>query len=93
MKKAIDINQVDDILLGNLISCILRNADVLDLPSVVMAQKIKIVKSELNFENKDYKIIRSRIKYFSLLKSGMFFEFYPGLTGDWEQDKNIIEGV
>lgn len=27
-------------------------------------------------------------EYQQLLKSGMFFEFYPSLTGNWEKDKN-----
>ena len=26
--------------------------------------------------------------YLKLLKSGMFWEFHPNLTGDWEQDKS-----
>lgn len=26
-------------------------------------------------------------EYLAVLKSGMFFEWYPGLTGDWEEDK------
>ncbi len=25
--------------------------------------------------------------YFKLLQTGMFWEFYPELTGDWEKDK------
>lgn len=27
-------------------------------------------------------------EYFDLLKSGMFWEFYPHLTGDYEKDKD-----
>lgn len=27
-------------------------------------------------------------EYESLLKSGMFWEFYPELTGQWDKDKN-----
>ena len=27
-------------------------------------------------------------EYDLLLKSGMFWEFYPDLTGDWEKDKS-----
>lgn len=27
--------------------------------------------------------------YNMLLKSGMFFEFYPQLTGEWEEDKDF----
>ncbi len=26
--------------------------------------------------------------YFDLLKSGMFWEIYPQLTGEWEKDKD-----
>lgn len=26
-------------------------------------------------------------EYFRLLKSGMFWEFYPQLSGEWEKDK------
>ena len=26
-------------------------------------------------------------EYLSLLNSGMFWEFYPQLTGNWEKDK------
>ena len=26
-------------------------------------------------------------EYKELVKSGMFFEFYPKLTGDWERDR------
>lgn len=26
-------------------------------------------------------------EYKELLNSGMFFDFYPALTGDWERDK------
>jgi hypothetical protein len=26
-------------------------------------------------------------EYLGLLKSGMFWEFYPQLTGDWDKDK------
>lgn len=26
-------------------------------------------------------------EYFELLKTGMFWEFYPNLVGDWEKDK------
>jgi len=32
-------------------------------------------------------IWRWRVEYKKLLKSGMFFEFHPELTGDWKQDK------
>jgi hypothetical protein len=32
-------------------------------------------------------------EYKSLLKSGMFFEFFPQLTGNWEDDKDEFEKI
>ena len=37
-----------------------------------------------------YKQIQTETNYLKLLKTGMFFEFYPELTGEWEEDKKII---
>jgi hypothetical protein len=37
-----------------------------------------------------YQNIQTKENYLLLLKSGMFFEFYPELTGDWEKDVVII---
>ena len=31
--------------------------------------------------------IESKLEYDELLKSGMFWEFYPNLTGNWNTDK------
>lgn len=31
---------------------------------------------------------KAKIEYTGLLESGMFFEFYPKLTGDWDIDKD-----
>lgn len=31
--------------------------------------------------------------YYKLLGSGMFFEFHPELSGDWELDKNIWNDI
>ncbi len=31
---------------------------------------------------------KSEKDYFDLLKSGMFWEIYPELTGEWEKDKD-----
>lgn len=39
----------------------------------------------------DYKNIQTKDNYDLLLKSGMFFEFYPELSGDWEKDKLVIK--
>jgi len=35
----------------------------------------------------DYNKIKDKDKYDALLKSGMFFEFYPELTGNYQLDK------
>ena len=40
-----------------------------------------------------YKQIQTLENYNILLKSGMFWEFHPELTGDWDKDKIIINGV
>jgi hypothetical protein len=37
-----------------------------------------------------YKNIKSKESYDSLLKSGMFWEFHPELSGEWEKDRKII---
>lgn len=37
-----------------------------------------------------YEKIKTKDDYDLLLKSGMFFELHPELSGNWEKDKNII---
>jgi hypothetical protein len=37
-----------------------------------------------------YRPISYRLAYSSLMRSGLFFEFYPELTGVWHDDKNTI---
>ena len=37
-----------------------------------------------------YQQIQTYENYILLLNSGMFWEFHPELTGNWEIDKNII---
>ena len=37
-----------------------------------------------------YEQIKTKENYHKLLASGMFWEFYPELTGNWEVDKVII---
>lgn len=32
-------------------------------------------------------------EYLELVQSGMLFEFYPQLTGDWERDKEEWEKI
>lgn len=41
-------------------------------------------------ETDRYKNIRTYDNYQKLLASGMFWEFHPELSGDWEKDKLII---
>jgi hypothetical protein len=37
-----------------------------------------------------YDNIKNKDNYDKILKSGMFWEVYPELTGDWNVDKIII---
>ena len=39
-----------------------------------------------------YANIKTETHYRLLLASGMFWEIYPELTGDWDKDKEIIHG-
>lgn len=39
-----------------------------------------------------YKNINTRENYDRLLSSGMFWEFHPELSGDWERDKAVVLG-
>ena len=48
-----------------------------------MTQKELVIKDK-------YKPINSQYKYDYLLKSGMFFELYPELTGDYREDLKIM---
>ena len=38
-----------------------------------------------------YKPIKAKKNYDILLKSGMFWEYFPELTGNWEKDKEKIK--
>ena len=40
-----------------------------------------------------YKNIKTKESYDKLLSSGMFWEFHPELTGEWEKDKLIINKI
>ena len=40
-----------------------------------------------------FKPIESKENYNKLLKSGMFFEIYPSLTGEYDKDKIIMEKI
>ena len=40
-----------------------------------------------------YKQIKNKEDYDKLLNSGMFWEFHPELSGDWNKDKNLILDV
>jgi len=37
-----------------------------------------------------YKNIQSKENYDKLLSSGMFWEFHPELSGNWESDKVVV---
>ena len=37
-----------------------------------------------------YEQIKTIENYNKLLASGMFWEFHPELSGDWNKDKNLI---
>ena len=37
-----------------------------------------------------YKSIKTKENYNKLLVSGMFWEFHPELSGNWEKDKAVI---
>ena len=40
----------------------------------------------------EYRNIKTKENYISLLKSGMFWELHPELTGDWCLDDFVING-
>lgn len=40
-----------------------------------------------------YRNIKTEENYMSLLKSGMFWEFHPELTGNWYLDESVINGT
>jgi len=37
-----------------------------------------------------YRNIKTKKNYMSLLNSGIFWEFYPELTGNWDLDESVI---
>jgi hypothetical protein len=37
-----------------------------------------------------YEVISTKESYQMGVKSGMFWEYFPELSGDWEKDKEII---
>lgn len=66
------------------------------------SHSLRLIADKLDEVNKPYKEVvdeyfdqeirdreeRARVEYRKLLnESGMFFEFYPHLTGDWKKDK------
>ena len=48
--------------------------------------KYEIVHS---LENNKFEFLKLKENYNKLLKSGMFFEIYPMLTGEWDVDKKL----
>ena len=55
-----------------------RHAGTTVLPAVDYSDRYRNIKTEEN--------------YMSLLKSGMFWEFHPELTGNWYLDEPVING-
>ena len=49
-----------------------------------------LIRNLREMEKTKYKNINTKDNYDKLLKSGMFWEFHPELSGDWNKDKNII---
>ncbi|BAQ92516.1 hypothetical protein [uncultured Mediterranean phage uvMED] len=41
--------------------------------------------------NPQYHDIRKKKDYLRLLLSGMFYEFFPELYGDWKADKKMMK--
>jgi hypothetical protein len=41
--------------------------------------------------NSKYQKISTPTNYEKILNTGLFFEIYPELTGNWYEDKNIIK--
>ena len=37
-----------------------------------------------------YRNLKTKENYHKLLESGMFWEFHPELSGDWNEDESII---
>ena len=67
--------------------------DTFILPGQLAKEKDWFTLIEITIERDgNYKQIRQRDNYNKLLNSGMFWEFYPELSGNWEIDKIKIRG-
>jgi len=51
----------------------------------------KLLVSDVDYQDR-YRNIKTEENYISLLKSGMFWEFHPELTGNWYLDEPVING-
>lgn len=51
---------------------------------------VSIEEISISLDFSQYKNIKTKEDYYSLLNSGMFWEFHPELSGDWEKDKLVI---
>ena len=51
----------------------------------------KLLVSDVDYQDR-YRNIKTEENYMSLLKSGMFWEFHPELTGNWYLDEPVING-
>lgn len=49
------------------------------------------MENSTNIKYDPYRHIRDEDNYYKLLKSGMFFEFHPELSGNWSKDSLIIK--
>ena len=49
----------------------------------------KLLVSDVDYQDR-YRNIKTEENYISLLKSGMFWEFHPELTGNWYLDEPVI---
>ena len=47
----------------------------------------------MNSKHPDYTLIENVDKYNSLVKTGLFFEFYPMLSGDYYKDMKYIKKI
>ena len=43
--------------------------------------------------SKDYRHIQKKEDYTKLLESGMFWEFHPELSGNWQDDDKVIKNI
>ena len=57
---------------------------------ITMEEAADLTKTTFWYKKKVYNQIKLKKDYDILLNSGMLFEFYPELTGNWDIDKIVI---